>query len=401
MAASLNTARSFLLHVPDTRKATRCPSSSVAPLHLQLKGKEKANEIERNEGNPVTNHDFTRRSLISLTASLLLTTTAVQPSNAGEVGAKITKVVTTSGLGVSVRTSVVRGAQLVDKLDGKWEKFSDENGLGAARFNQEGRPQPREVPELKPLNVGLAKQLLQISDDAFIEFTGISSNILLAQIERVEGLVRKSYERSGLDLEREMTPKEFDFYCYVHFKAYCDLIVEKKLPFNRKSFELLLGDKLVPLLAPSSQTSLRELSSKQEGLKRNEKDCLVNGITVALDLTDEVMKSLVSNGLVARAERSVIDHEIITDWTEDLANIQLSIPLDGDVTLSSQVLLQEQGFRIYPDFGRFAITSAIKKSMASTNQNVSSDDYYMDTNYNSDPDLFEVKQVLLDIVIDS
>jgi len=27
------------------------------------------------------------------------------------------------------------------------------------------------------------------------------------------------------------------------------------------------------------------------------------------------------------------------------------------------------------------------------------DDYYMDTNYNSNPDLFEVKQILLSIVI--
>jgi len=136
-------------------------------------------------------------------------------------------------------------------------------------------------------------------------------------------------------------------------------------------------------------------------LKRNAKGCLENGITVALDLTDEVLKNLVSNGLVALAGRSEIDNERISDWTDDLADIELSIPLDGDITLSSQVLLQEQGFRVYPDVGRFAITSAIQKSMASTNQNVSSDEYYMDTNYNSNPDLFEVKQVLLNIVIDS
>ena len=136
-------------------------------------------------------------------------------------------------------------------------------------------------------------------------------------------------------------------------------------------------------------------------MKRNAKGCLENGITVALDLTDEVLKNLVSNGLVALAGRSEIDNERISDWTDDLADIELSIPLDGDITLSSQVLLQEQGFRVYPDVGRFAITSAIQKSMASTNQNVSSDEYYMDTNYNSNPDLFEVKQVLLNIVIDS
>lgn len=239
IAASLNTAQSFW--VPD-RRDVRPSSSCLGQLKLNLNGKDiLSNRIANIEAPADANNGLTRRSLISLAASLLVTTAAVQPSNAGEVGAQITKVVTTSGLGVSVRTSVVKGAQLMDKLDGKWEQFSDENGLGAARFNQEGRPKPRVVPDLKPLNIGTAKQLLQISDAAFIEFTETPSNILKAQIDRVEGLVRKSYERSGLDLEREMTPKEFDFYCYVHFKAYCDLILEDKLSFNRKSFEHLLG----------------------------------------------------------------------------------------------------------------------------------------------------------------
>jgi len=162
-----------------------------------------------------------------------------------------------------------------------------------------------------------------------------------------------------------------------------------------------VSDKLLPTLSPSSQVRLTDLSSKQEKSKPNAKETLENGIIVALDLTDEILKSLVSNGLVALAERNAIDNEILVDWTDDLADIQLSIPLDGDITLSSQVLLQEQGFRVYPDLGRFAITSAIQKSLASTNQKVSSDEYYMDTGYSSDPDLFEVKQVLLNIVIDS
>ena len=162
-----------------------------------------------------------------------------------------------------------------------------------------------------------------------------------------------------------------------------------------------VSDKLLPTLSPSSQVRLTDLPSKQEKSKPNAKETLENGIIVALDLTDEILKSLVSNGLVALAERNAIDNEILVDWTDDLADIQLSIPLDGDITLSSQVLLQEQGFRVYPDLGRFAITSAIQKSLASTNQKVSSDEYYMDTGYSSDPDLFEVKQVLLNIVIDS
>jgi hypothetical protein len=47
------------------------------------------------------------------------------PAHAGQVRATITKVMTTSDFGISMRTSVVRGAQLIDSLDGKGEQFSD------------------------------------------------------------------------------------------------------------------------------------------------------------------------------------------------------------------------------------------------------------------------------------
>lgn len=164
---------------------------------------------------------------------------------------------------------------------------------------------------------------------------------------------------------------------------------------------MFYSDRLLPLFVPSAETTLKNLASKQQALSPKSKEALTNGIATGLSLIDEIMNNLVTNGLVALAERNEVDSELLSDWTDDLADIQLSIPLDGDVTLSSQVLLQEQGFRVYPDFGRFIITSALQKSLKSTNQNVSSDEYYMDTNYSSDPDLFEVKQVLLNIVIDS
>lgn len=160
-------------------------------------------------------------------------------------------------------------------------------------------------------------------------------------------------------------------------------------------------DKLLGVVFPSFEKKLAELNSKQQGLKPNSKDCLMNGIDLALSVTDDIMKSLVGNGFVAQAERNDVDPDRLKDWIDDLADIQLSIPLDGDITLSSQVLLQEQGFRVYPDFSRFVINSAVEKCLTATNQRVSSDEYYMDTNYSSDPDLFEVKQVLLNIVIDS
>jgi len=160
------------------------------------------------------------------------------------------------------------------------------------------------------------------------------------------------------------------------------------------------SDKILPLFAPSFPTILKDMNIVPKDLQPQSKTILSNRLKAGLKLTDEILHFLVSNGFVALAERNQIDNEILVDWAEGMTDIQLSIPLDGDVTLNSQVLLQEQGFRVYPDFARFAITSAFQQTLANTNQNVSSEEYYMDTDYSSDPNQFEVKQVLLNIVID-
>jgi hypothetical protein len=254
------------------------------------------------------------------------------------------------------------------------------------------------------LNNDVARFVISSSDEAFLESLGstIASSVdFQSQVKKVDNLVRKSFERSGLDLSEgdtaEMTAQQFNYYCYIHYKAMCDILIENKLPFNRKKFENILGEKLIPFFAPSAKELLSSIPNNKS------KESQTKGIDVGLQLTDEIIKNLVAFGFCALAERNEIEKEEgrITDWVEDLVDLELSVPLDGDVTLNSQVLLQEQGFRIYPDFGRFVITSALQKSLSNTKQTVTSDEYYMDTGYSSDPSLFEVKQVLINIVIDS
>lgn len=194
-----------------------------------------------------TSDNSSRRSFFSKliqssTVTMAGLSVAVHPSFAGEVGAKITKAVTTSDLGISVRTSVVRGAQMMDKLDGKWEKFSDDNGLGAERLKAGKPPKPKEIPPNLALNVGLAEQILVFSDESFLELTGVAPDVLQKQINKVDGLVRKSFERSGLNLqEGSLTAEAFNYYCYCHFKSYCDIIIDSKMKLNRKEFESILG----------------------------------------------------------------------------------------------------------------------------------------------------------------
>jgi len=95
-----------------------------------------------------------------------VTTTIITPNvaNAGEVGAKINKAVTQSDLGISVRRSVVRGAQTIDKIDLQWEKFSDSYGLGAERSKQDAKPKPKIIPERLSLDDNIARALLNASD---------------------------------------------------------------------------------------------------------------------------------------------------------------------------------------------------------------------------------------------
>ena len=360
--------------------------------------------------------NFLLGSISTATATSLLIQ-PIQPAYAGEVGARITKAVTTSDLGISVRRSVVKGAQIIDELDGKWEKFSDDNGLGSERYKQQPRPTPREIPDPLPLKSDIATNVLKIADETFIKTLNdcnannnndndsslgrrlFTLNDLEKQIQKVDSLVRKSFERSGLDLSSEtvaLTGPQFNYYCYIHYKAMCDILIENKLSFNRKKFESNLGESILPFFVTT--TTATTTSFKNTPMTSQEK-----AIENSLSMTDEILNNLVQFGFCSIAERNPIEKEEgkIADWIDDLTDLQLSIPLDGDVTLSSQLLLQEQGFRLYPSFGKAVITTALQKGLSGTKQNVNSDEYYMDTNYSSDPNLFEVKQVLLNIVIDS
>jgi len=357
-----------------------------------------------------------RRSFVmesSFLSTVLLATAAVEPSRAGEVGAMITKTVTTSDLGVSVRRSVVKGAQVIDSLDGKWEKFSDENNLGKERSKRASRPKPKEIPDPLPLDTTIARAVLTASDDAFLSMVPPGTD-LNAQIAKVDGLVRTTFERGGgftslpptlgaLGGGVMMDGKEFNYYCYVHYRAFCTILVETKLPFNRKKFERELGERLLPIFLPPQQQQnappTTNTDSKTTSPKKEE--TLLLQLQDGLTLTDKILNGLRSYGFASLAERTELDPERIADWTKDGSELQFDVPIEGDITLNAQILLQEQGYRIYPSFGRVAIAAVLQGSLVGLGQVVSSEEYYMDTNWNSDPDLFEVRQVLVNVVIDS
>jgi len=345
--------------------------------------------------------------------SLLVGTLVAAPqiANAGEIGARITKAVTQSDLGISVRRNVVGGAQIMDRLDGQWESFSDRFQLGQARSKQPGRPAPKVIPDPKPLNSNVAKRLLQSTDEIFVrtlneQTTSLTMQDLQSQIQNVKSTVAPSFLRSGSITQEDMDSNEiisgaqFNFVAYTHFKAYSDLILRLqqgdsksfKFPAFKQSFERQVGQLLIALLLPGSQSNINRGGSCSQRLDD------------ALRQIDSLSNELVSNGLIASIDRSVIEKDRISDYCdaenglgEDLS---FSIALDGDITLGSQMLLQEQGFRLYPNFARFAVLTILQQILLQGSKGggeVTVDDYYFDTDYNSDPDKFEVKEVLLNI----
>ena len=288
----------------------------------------------------------------------------------------------------------------MDQLDGKWEKFSDRFGLGAARSKAGSRPQPKIIPEPLPLQISTAQAVVDASDRAFLSAVAASGGMTAKDLqERVQGVankVRVSFERSGVTFGKDSSPLQFEtapqfnFVVYSHFKAYSELLIERGIAFAsfRMQFERQLGEDLVSLFQGNGKPKDLSGSIKTERLQ------------VALRAIDDFLTVWKDKGFVALTERTAVDGDQISDWLDDIADLEFNIALDGDITLNSQVLLQEQGLRLYPSFCRYAV-SALLNQVSPQDQKVSAMDYYFDTDYNSDPDKFEVKEVLLSFQLES
>lgn len=326
------------------------------------------------------------------------------PSTAGEVGARITKAVTTSELGIAVRRSVVQGAQIMDRLDQQAEQFSDRFQLGSERAQQQGRPKPKVIPPPKPLDTKFANAVLQITDRSFCKVARVPLQTLARTIQENSDMLRPSFERAGLDTrqilsdsgeEEKMSGDIFNFRSYVRYKSYLDLLASSPMEFPKfkASFEEEAAKQMVSLLLPDWTDLLPPNDDSATAQRKQE------AMESTLQVMDQLLSRLVESGFIAQIDRSPIDQDDIIDWSEKLADVSWTIALDGDVTLPSQLLLQEQGYRFYPNYANILVSYTLRSGL--TSRNIIVEDYYMDTDYNSDPNKFEVKEVLLNVNIES
>jgi hypothetical protein len=154
-------------------------------------------------------------------------------------------------------------------------------------------------------------------------------------------------------------------------------------------FEDRVGQQLTVLLLPDGKSAENKSSTPEE--RRN-------SLTTVIERIDRLTTVLVDKGLIARVDLAPLDPDDVDDWSQGFADLSWSVALDGDITLQSQILLQEQGFRLYPNYARYAIQSVLQQL---DGQAITAEDYYLDTDYNSDPDMFEVKEVLINISIET
>ena len=187
---------------------------------------------------------------LAVTAPFLLVTTPAISNAIASVGEDEQQgiaAITDSQVGRAFRKSIVRGAQVADKLDEKWERFSDslrdkskcdpntgrrlyDNGkrkdgtpIGNPGLGELCSPEP-----LLPLDVGMTESILDAAVRSALIVSGDRSTsraeILLKTIQDTKDLVRPSFERS---MQNYMSEDERNI---GHFKFNLYATLPSKLP---------------------------------------------------------------------------------------------------------------------------------------------------------------------------
>lgn len=112
--------------------APRLHQCRVKSLQANIQSDE---SIQQQQG-----HDHRRRCILSSLAFII--STSSQPRSSFAIDAFDSNSSPLFDLSQQVRKGAVRGAQVIDKIDGKWERFSDDFGLG----------EKRNIPKVDELN---------------------------------------------------------------------------------------------------------------------------------------------------------------------------------------------------------------------------------------------------------
>jgi len=261
-------------------------------------------------------------------------------------------VVTDSSLGKAFRRSIVRGAQVADKLDEKWERLSDsmrdkskcDTNTGRRLYDngvrKDGTPIGNpglgalcQPVELLPLDDAFAKKILDTAIKSTLLVANINEDYLLNAIQDTKDLVRPSFERStsmvGSDGEKKK--KTFNFELYSIMRSISKILEERKV--GMRDFQLAWGRELVSNFAPSASRKDFISPFPEKADEFEDYDYDKNKLLDALGALSVALNNFKSGGLLSYVELSIP--------YDDYGSV-VTIACDDYVPISAEILLSEQ-----------------------------------------------------------
>ena len=293
---------------------------------------------------------------------LLSTSLLMSNNNDGPQGIPA---VTQSEIGKSVRSSVVGGAQLVDKIDLKWERFSDslrdkskcdprtnrrmfDNG-----YRRDGTPIGNPVlgalctPEpLGDLDTATAKVVLDLGKEAAMSTWKVDLGTLQKKQEQVQQLVGPAFTRAISSLkdnsngdnsngeadnsETQVIKRQaFNGDLYTQLRAFGEFNTNRE---SARSFEIAWGDKLLATLAPNgNRNDYKSPFPKPDDTENQPYD--EGALLDALGKVSVAFTKLQEGGVIGHWEISIPEDD---DW-----NV-VTIAVDDDISIGGQILARER-----------------------------------------------------------
>lgn len=376
-----------------------------------------------------TSSSFDRRSVLS---TLAATATAITMSPLSAIAASPTilldesseavdgiPAITRSTLGTSIRRATVRSAQVADKLDEKWERFSDslrdENKCdpitGRRLFDNGFRKDGTRignpvlgdlcVPEpLLPLNDAVAELVLGSAEEEVVAMLGNSNkDAVRRKVSDIDNLVGASFARANKSTDTDQNTAKrlaYNRIVYSRMRAYGELITSNRDVKSAKAvaaeFELRWGQRLLfdaaNSLIPARLANRNSFKSPFPSLTDDDKVDLAYEEGALLDGLGTV-----SAALDVLQGGGIIGHWEISIPTDDYGEV-VTIAVDDDISLGAQALLREgRGGVALNGSVVTAITRAALKRFGIT---VAVDAFFLDPS-TTRQDVFDPSQLLLNL----
>mmetsp|Transcript_12867 Transcript_12867/g.25391 ORF Transcript_12867/g.25391 Transcript_12867/m.25391 type:complete len:397 (+) Transcript_12867:78-1268(+) len=350
------------------------------------------------------NEGTSRRAVLGTVGSFFALGTAAQSAHADSGLA----VVTDSDIGQLVRYGVIRGAQVADKADEFWERFSDKlrdnNACDEATgrrlfdngFRSDGsrignpvlgslcKPQP-----LKPLSPVLAQAMLDTAEEAAVKSLGQSRGVLSSRVDEVRSLIQPAFERvaGGLSGDERLR-KDHNSKVFIQFKAYSQFATARNAG---TSFDAAWGQELFRTLAKGNRGRADytspfppppDLEAGDDARPYDE-----GALLDALGALSFAFRRLEDGGLIGHWEISVP--------ADDDGNV-VTVAVDDDISLGAQFLLRERGDftqQSTPLLGS-AVQALVLAAIESAGIVFRQDSYFLDPS-TTKQDIYEPTQLLL------